>query len=161
MKHFNIFILEKLTLNSQSKLVQLSDDEKKNTIIQNIIKHKKRKCPKKNQEKYFGLLLYYHDSGNNHISDKDKEFIFDSDYIFQYFNDTSNIEDIIYKLVRKLYGYKYDIGELYAFDDEEYQVASIIGEFDLNKPKFTWDLETISKCNTYMYNKIKDTSSQS
>lgn len=156
MKHINIFILERLKLNNQSKIIQLSDDEKKNEIIQNIIKHKKRISPKKNQEKYFGIILYYHDSANNHILDNDKEFIFDSDYIFKYFNDTSNIEDIIYKLIRKLYGYKYYSGALLTFDYEEY--ANIIAEFDLDKPKFIWDLEVISKCNTYMFNKIKDNS---
>ena len=137
MKRINVFILEKLKLNNQSKIIPLSDDKKKNEIIQNIIKHKKRTCPKKNQEKYFCIILYYHDSGNNHILDNDKEFIFDSDYIFQYFNDTSNIEDIIYKLIRKLYGYKYYSGSLLAYDYEEY--ANVIAEFDLDKPILTDD----------------------
>ena len=158
MKHINIFIYEKLTLNNQSKLVQLSDDEKKNTIIQNIIKHKKQKVPQINKNKYFIILGY----NNQNYRQEDKLLIFHSDYIFKYFNNTSNIESIIFTLINKLYGDKYSKAILCVYDETTSRnVACGIAEFNFIDDKVFWNLEIIKQYNAYMYNIIQDTSSQS
>ena len=139
MKSIFDVINEKLTLNKQSKM---ADTQVIQHIITNIINNKIHKCPKISENKYF-LIELSRLRYNNYRYDykKEQSLIFNSDYIFEYYTDTLNIEKIILLLIYKLYGNKYNKALLCVYDENEHNSPWGIAEFNYNINKTTWDLE--------------------